>query len=107
MFKIDEYIALLEEFKKVTDAEYAEDHKDYNDNEGCGFAWDGPIDPQKWNNNNLKILFLAKEAPGADGSDKFEIMGSLNKFPDRYKDRPAGERAARRARRHPRSRGDW
>ncbi len=82
MFNLKKYQNILDENKKRNDLEYAPDHISSNDNEGSGFALDGPIVPEIWNQLSLKVLFILKETYGMDGCDTCKIMGNPDKFND-------------------------
>lgn len=82
MRNFNEYYNLLMENKSKTDAIFAEDHKHTDDNEGCGFAIDGPINPNVWDELDYRILFLLKETFDMDGCDSCIIMGMPEKFND-------------------------
>ncbi|MBB1285242.1 hypothetical protein HRH25_12730 [Flavisolibacter sp. BT320] len=74
MFDIEVYKRMLEKYRLKVEEKYGE---------YCGFAYDGPIVPERWNNkkiNNVKILFYAKETYGHDGCSICPIMES----PDGY-----------------------
>jgi hypothetical protein len=73
MTKIDIYKKIVTDYKIKIDERYGQ---------YCGFAIDGPINPEKWfcANNNLKILFLLKEAYGYDEDEFYKIM----EFPEGY-----------------------
>jgi hypothetical protein len=71
-FQKDDYLKLLKEFKDFTTE---------RDGPKNGFAWDGPIAPDRWNCISPKIVFLAKETYGFLGCDQCQVMEK----PDEWK----------------------
>lgn len=71
----EEYLKMLETYRSRVEKAYGEDR---------GFAYDGPVDFEKWASDisGRKILFLLKEAYGHDEDDIYEIMNNSKRFND-------------------------
>jgi hypothetical protein len=70
-----QYINLIDTFKKEVENKYGQ---------YCGFAYDGPVNSEKWFSGKIKykILFLLKETYGFDGDPECIIMDCPKRFND-------------------------